>query len=175
MSRIYICGYGAKGRIDGGESTGKDYAAEKLRDMLGYTFESSSYFAAKHFLFDLLKEEKGYETLDECFADRHSEGMRKRWFDEISKFNEDDPTRLSAAIFDEHQIYVGLRSADELLAAQERWDDLLCIWIDASERVEPENTDSCTVTAEMCDFTVLNNGSIEEYDRKIEKLARLLR
>lgn len=112
--------------------------------------------------------------MEECYADRHSDGMRKRWYDEICEFNQEDPTKLSAAIFDEHQIYVGLRNSRELIPAQNKWDDLVTIWIEASERVEPEASDSCTVTKDMADLIITNNGTIEQYDRKLSRLAMLL-
>ena len=174
--KLLILGYGAKNRPDkNSESTGKDHLANRLHQELGLTFESSSYFAAKTFIFDLLKEEKGYTTLEECFEDRHSKGMRKVWHDAICDFNKQDPTALSSEIFKQHDIYVGLRCANELQSAKNKWDDLICIWIDATKRIEPEDTDSCTVTEDMCDFTITNNGSVEQYDKKIDLLINILR
>lgn len=171
-----IVGFGAKNRSkDNPQSSGKDHLAQRLMQDLGLTFESSSYFAAKHFIFDKLKDEKGYSDISECFLDRHSEGMRQVWYNLICDFNKSDLTNLSTAIFSEHPIYVGIRSGDELLAAKQKWPDLLCIWVNADKRVEPELTNSCTVTEEMCHISITNNGSLEEYDKKIDKLIELLR
>ena len=174
--KLMILGYGAKNRcVENPQSTGKDHLAKRLNEELGLTFESSSYFAAKHFIFDLLKEEKCYSTLEECFEDRHSEGMRKVWHDAICDFNKNDLTSLATAIFKQHDIYVGLRCKNELEAAKNKWDDLICIWVDSSKRIEPENSDSCTVTEDMCDLTITNNGSVKEYDKKIDLLINILR
>lgn len=173
--KLYILGLGAKNRSkENPQSSGKDYCAEYLRDKIGCTFESSSQFACKHFIFDLFKEEKGYKTWEECYSDRHSDGMRKRWYDEICKLNSKDLTFLSTAIFEIHDIYVGLRNESELRAAQAKWDDLVTVWIDASKRVESESKDSCTVTPDMCDLIITNNGTLEQYDYKLSRLAMLL-
>jgi hypothetical protein len=178
-NKIYILGYGAKNRNQGDyddESTGKDYAAEYLNKHLGLTFESSSYFACQRFLFPQYGDQYGYVNADEMFLDRHNGGNRRLWYGWISEINREDPCTLSEAMFDNFNIYVGLRNYRELLAMKEKYpDDLLSIWIDASERIEPEDSTSCTVTAEMCDFTILNNGTIAEYENKLQKLIGLLR
>lgn len=181
FNKIYILGRGAAKRntkdpeSQSNISTGKDLCAEFIRDRLGYSFESSSYFACKYFLFDKLKEEFGYDNIEECYKDRHSEGMRQRWFEEIKLLNKDDETFLSRNIFSVHQIYVGLRSRSELLAAKEEFKDLLCIWVDSSKRCILEGNESCDITEDDCDIVVGNNGSLEEFEVKLDKLVRLLR
>ena len=137
---------------------GKDTVAEILRDKFGYTSLSSSEAAAKIFLFDLLMDEFGYETWQECFEDRHNH--RDRWFTEISKYNTPDKSRLASAIMEENDIYVGMRCKEELDACIEGNIFDLVIWVDASERVsyrEPES--SCTVTKEQADLVINNNGT----------------
>lgn len=142
---------------------GKDTVAEILRDKFGYTFLSSSEASAKIFLFDLLKDEFGYETWQECFEDRHNH--RDRWFTEISKYNTPDKSRLARAIMEENDIYVGMRCKDELDACVKGGVFDLVIWVDASDRVsyrEPES--SCTVTKEQADLIIDNNGTELELD-----------
>jgi len=180
FNKIYILGRGAAKRDtkdpELNESSGKDHAAEYLKNRLGYSFESSSYFACKYFLFDKLKEEFGYKTIKQCYEDRHSEGMRQRWFEEIKLLNKHDPIFLSKEIFKKHQIYVGLRSRSELISAKNEFKDLLCVWIEASKRVhELEGLESCDITQDDCDIIIGNNGSIEEFNVKLEKLAKLLK
>lgn len=176
--KIYILGRGAAQRDttnpELNNSTGKDYAAEYLKDKLGLSFESSSYFACKHFLYDKFKEEFGYETIEECYEDRHSEGMRQRWFEEIKKLNSKDFTFLSSKIFNKHSIYVGLRSLNELKASLRIWPDAIAIWIDASSRCQLEGNESCDITADDCHIVIPNNGTLEEFEERLDKLVRLL-
>lgn len=154
--------------------SGKDYAAEFLRKEIGLKYYGSSYLAAKIFLFDLLKEEKGYKTFEECFEDRHSPGMRQRWYQEISNFNKEDPLRLCKEIYNRVDCYVGLRRHSELEAAKKFWPNLLCIWIDAEGRVGKESEESCTATKEQADIIIQNNDTLEEFDIKLKKLSYLL-
>ena len=108
--KLYIVGYGR---------SGKDHAGEYLRKTIGLDFESSSYVAARHFIFGYMCDEHDYETVDECFADRHN--YRSIWYDYISNFNIPDRTKLSEVIFKDNDAYIGLRNYDELEAAKKRW------------------------------------------------------
>ena len=168
---IFIIGYGAKNRsVDNQESTGKDVMAEYLRDKIGLTFQSSSYFACERFLYPIFKDKYGYESIQECYQDRHSEGMREAWYNAISDLNRVDATTISTAMFEELSVYVGLRSEVELKAAQQKWPDCLTIWVDASDRIVPEESTSCTVTADMADIIIKNNGTLEQFYKKIDKI-----
>lgn len=116
-----------------------------------------------------------YQTIDECFLDRHSEGMRQRWYEEICKYNSEDKIRLVKEIFKNSDCYVGLRSFDELRAAQEFYgSNLLCIWIDAEGRIPDEPTSSCTVIKEQADIIIENKGSLERFHKKLRKLCYLI-
>lgn len=162
--KIYLLGHAR---------SAKDHAGEYLKKKIGMNFESSSYFLAKKFIFDALRGEFGYKTVDECFEDRHNH--RKRWYGMITAYNTPDRTRLSSAIFDEFDAYIGLRNYEELEAAKKKWGRaVLVIWIDAEERVGPESEDSCTVTVDQADIIIKNNGTVEEFDAKLAKLAVIL-
>lgn len=100
--------------------------------------------------------------------------MRQRWYEEIKAYNTPDLTRLSAEIFKTNDAYIGLRDRDELDAAKERWPDVVVLWVDASERVEPESSASCTAGKDQADFVVENNETLEEFNRKLYKLSILL-
>jgi hypothetical protein len=163
--KLFICGHAR---------SGKDYAGEYLRKVLRISFDSSSYCAIKHFLYDKLKDEYGFTSVDDCFNRRHEEGMRKRLFDEICAFNNEDPTALSAVIFAENDAYVGIRNYVELEAAKKRWPDAFVIWIDASGRVPPESIESCTISKDQADIIIENDGTVEEFDDKLSRLCRFI-
>jgi len=147
--KLAIIGYGRHG---------KDTVAEILRDKFGYQFLSSSEASAKIFLYDLLKDEFGYNSWQECFEDRHNH--RERWFDEISKFNTPDKSRLAKLIMQENDVYVGMRCEHELDACKESGVFDLVIWVDASNRVQyKESENSCTVKPSQADLFINNDGT----------------
>jgi len=156
--------------IIGMARSGKDEACEYLASKIRFTFKGSSYLAAEIFLYDLLKDELGYQSIEECFNDRHNH--RKRWYDEITKFNTPDRTKLARLILEKSDAYVGLRNSDELdQLKREMGDNLLVIWIDSSKRTPPESSDSCTVTIDQADIIVQNNGNLADFRAKLDKLA----
>lgn len=169
--KLFICGKGAKGRsVNNNISTGKDLCADYFKLRLGLKFIGSSQIMCKEVIWPMYKDK--YLTWQDCFLDRHSGNMRKVFFDIISEYNKEDPCRLSKLIFSRADIYVGIRNKDEFLHAKRLAD--LSIWIDASKRIEVEDNDSCSITADMCDITVHNNGSLQEYYNKLDALVRLL-
>lgn len=152
--------------------SGKDTAAEILKQETGLSFQSSSYFCAEHFLFEKLKHEFGYKTVEECFERRHESGMRKRWFDEICAYNEGRPQKLCEAIFAEYDMYVGLRNKVELDAYKNSGEECFCIWIQRDSA--SESTDSCTVTKDDADLIIENNGTLEEFEAKVLKFCKII-
>ena len=161
--KIFVTGYGRHG---------KDTCAEFLRDKLGLSFVSSSWFVAERVVFPAVAEEFGYSNVTECFEDRHNH--RDLWFNLICEYNKDNPERLSGEIFDEYDIYVGIRNYNELEAAKKKWDDVLVIWVDAAERMPPEGGASCTVRDYQADLVIKNNGSEEEFTARLDRLCELL-
>lgn len=165
--KIFILGFGRHG---------KDTVAELLNLKLGMSYKSSSLCAAEIFLYDLLKKEKGYNTLEECFADRHSPGMRQRWYEEIQKYNSEDRAKLALEIFSYNDCYVGIRDREELDEVKKRLGtDLITIWVDASDRVPPEDSSSCTVGPDQADFILNNNGTEAELEQVVDRLVNLIR
>lgn len=160
--KLFICGYGRHG---------KDYAAEILNQLYGLKFDSSSHFAMRACVREGLAVRHGltYATEAECYADRVNH--RAKWFDLICEFNREDPARLARLMFIENDIYVGIRNVDELDACKDEGLADLVIWVDATERLGvTEDASSNTITPEDCDFTVFNNGTKEEF---VKKLARI--
>jgi len=161
--------------IIGYARSGKDHAGEYIASKLNLSFESSSMFACKRFIFDEIKDVFGYETPKQCFMDRHSSGMREIWYNLIADYNKDDPTRLCTELYKEHDIYVGLRSFKELEQVKDKFgEDLLVIWIDSEGRTYPESSSSCTVTKDMADIVIQNKTMVVDFEKKLSKLCKLL-
>lgn len=151
---------------------GKDYAAEYLRKWLGLTFISSSAFVGTKAVYPKLKDK--YATFEDCFNDRHTGNNRAIWYDAIQEYNAEDPARLARELYAEYDMYVGLRSEREFLAAKREKLFNLSIWVDAFDRVPPEASTSLTIRRDMADIVIDNSGTMEEFDMKLRALADVL-
>ena len=78
-----------------------------------------------------------------------------------------DRTRLARKIYADAPIYCGIRNGLEFIAVRDAGLFDLSIWIDASDRLPPEPSTSCTVTRDMCDIVIDNNGSLEQFRNMI--------
>lgn len=165
--RLMIVGHGRHG---------KDTVANILADELNLSFCSSSWYCAKAFVFDALRVAFDYPSISECYEDRNSsQQMRDLWHTLITAYNRNDPARLSREIFAEADIYVGIRSSAEFQAAkaEELFD--LSVWVDASDRLPPEDASSFEISREDCDIILDNNGTEEELEDRVARLARVLK
>lgn len=147
---------------------GKDTVCEILRDKYGYSFESSSRFCSKLFIYDMLKDKYGYSNEEQCYTDRHSH--RAEWYDAICDFNVPDAARLGREIFKAHDIYCGLRNKREFFAMQNTGVFDKSIWVDRSNHLPPESKNSMSLEQWMADYTIDNNGSLEELEFNISQL-----
>jgi hypothetical protein len=140
---------------------GKDSVSEIICREMGLTFESSSKFVAEKAVRPALAA-KGitYPDFDTMYADRVNH--RAAWKDAILAYNTPDRARLGRELFAIHDIYCGLREATELRALQEAGVVDFTIWVDASKRLPPEDVSSCTVTPDMADYILDNNGPVED-------------
>lgn len=151
---------------------GKDTACDYIQDNFGLMFESSSYYACRTFLFQKLRKAHGYKTVEECFEDRVHH--RELWFNEIRDYNSNDRTRLGREIFESNQVYCGIRDIEEFDALKAAGLFDLAIWIDARERLPLETAASMKLTKNDADIIIENNGKIEEFHEKIDRLFKLL-
>lgn len=157
--------------IAGTGRSGKDTLAEILRAKYGVKFESSSYAAAKIFIYNQLKEERGYTSIEECYEDRHNH--RELWYDLICWYNKDDKARLAKSILKDSDCYVGMRSKEELDKCKEDGVFSHVFWVDASKRVDyQESSSSCTVTADQADFILDNNSDLANLERQADFVWR---
>lgn len=159
--------------IIGNARHGKDTAAEYLRDVYGYSLSDSSRKALEIFLLERLQPKYGYTSVDEAYADRVNH--RAEWYDEITAFNMPDRAKLAKLILLEADIYVGMRNALELQACREQRVFDLVVWIDASKRLPPEPSSSMTITADMADVILDNNGPQVWLGTQLDMLAEYLR
>lgn len=147
---------------------GKDTVCEILRDEYGYTFESSSKFCSKLFIYDNLKDKYGYANEEECYADRHNH--RAEWYNAICDYNVPDAATLGREMFDAYDIYCGLRNKREFFAMQNTGVFDYCIWVDRSKYLMPESKDSMSLEQWMADFTIDNNGTLDDLWFNIKQL-----
>jgi len=153
--------------ITGPGRHGKDTVAGFVRRRTGLTFESSSHFVARKAVVPYLaKIGIHYRTFDECYADRVNNRMH--WRRAIEIYNTPDVTRMSRELFDQYDIYVGIRKRDEFLKAKEFAD--LSIWVDASIRISKQDP-SLDILPGDCDIRIDNNGTLEELEAKVYRLC----
>jgi dephospho-CoA kinase len=148
---------------------GKDSFAEILQEQFGFRFKSSSVAASEIFIYDVLKENYGYESPEECFEDRVNH--RQEWHEMICEYNEHDKARLAKDILKDADCYVGMRSGLEIeeCVKQELFD--LIIWVDASERLPLEGKESFNIDESYADFIVPNNGTLEEFTNRVRRIG----
>lgn len=157
--KLLILGYGRHG---------KDTLAEIFRDHFRVSFSSSSFSACEIVVFPALREKYGYNDPSECYQDRANH--RQEWYQLISDYNKEDPSRLCQEILINNDCYVGMRSKRELDGSRHLFD--LIIFVDASQRHPPEGKESCTISLEDADITITNNGSLEQFKNKAIRLGR---
>jgi len=151
---------------------GKDTVCEILRDKYGYSFESSSQFCSKLFIYNDLKEKYGYANEEECYADRHNH--RVEWYNAICDYNVPDPARLGREMFNVYDIYCGLRNKKEYHAMRNTKVFDYAIWVDRSDYLPLESKDSMSLEQWMADYTIDNNGTLEDLQFNVDQLMTFL-
>jgi hypothetical protein len=151
---------------------GKDTVCEILRYHYVYSFESSSQFCSKLFIFDQLKDKYGYDNEEACYADRHNH--RAEWYDAICAYNVPNAARLGTEIFKEHDIYCGLRNKKEFFAMQNAGVFDYAIWVDRTEHLPLELKSSMSLEQWMSDFTIDNNNGLDELEFNVHQLINNL-
>lgn len=134
----------------------------------GLKCRSSSYHACELFMFEKLKKQYGYDTPLECYNDRRNH--RAEWYEGIYAFNKNHLTALAESLFSQFDIYDGVRHKLEFEAIKKANLFDLSIWISAGERTNGESSDSISVTKEMADIIIMNNGTEDEFLSKIRRL-----
>lgn len=173
---------------------GKDTVSEMLRDHYGLSFQSSSMFCADKVLWRIIHDADAraeflatvqvsrrhlfeaelammadeYVSVEDCFEDRGNH--RELWYLAIRAFNTPDATSLGRALYDQHDVYCGLRHAAEFHALVNAGIPDLVVWVDRSDHLDPEDHASCSVEPWMADYVIDNNGSLEDLERNVRSL-----
>lgn len=155
--------------VFGHKRHGKDTVCEYLRDNYAISFASSSYMACELFLFDIIKDRFGYKTVDEAFEDRGNH--RQIWYEEIKAFNVmNGLDSLGKVIFRNNSVYCGIRDKEEFDALKVGGYFDLAIWVDASDRLPPEESESMKLTKEDADIVITNNEDKASLYKKLDRL-----
>lgn len=152
---------------------GKDTAAELLASELGLSFRSSSLAAAEKAVYPVLQRRYGYQTLEECYADRGNH--RAEWHELIAAYNH-PAYRLAREILDEVNIYVGMRSKRELNACKDMGLFDYIVTVDASKRMFLEGSNSLNINVRgEADYIIDNNGSEEVLPYNVRAIAKQIK
>lgn len=176
---------------------GKDSVCEILRDEHGLKFESASMLVAEHIIKPLLAPSQLSrhvflssvplklktpitKSLSNLWNLQYSEAKdifntrgeyRQLWHEAIAHYNSNRPTRLAELVFENSDIYAGVRAKRELNGIKNAGLADIIIWVDASNRLPPEDSTSISVEPWMADFVVDNNGSEAELRNNIQALV----
>jgi hypothetical protein len=169
-NKILVLGHGRHG---------KDTVGEMINKHTGLTFKSSSLAAAEIFLFDDLKEEYGYETFEECFNDRHTQygdyNMRQIWHEKIAEYNTPDKARLAREILKQNDMYLGMRSDDEIQASIKGslFDWVIGVY-DYRKPLEPKESFNIDMWA-VSDFVIMNNSTLEVLEQRVKAFCGVIK
>lgn len=157
--KIMLMGYGRHG---------KDTVADIFRDKYGLRVVSSSLFVAEQAVFPKLAPLYGYKTVLECYNDRHNH--RQEWYEAIKEYGKADPAKMSRELFKTNDVYVGIRNKAEFHAAKNEGLFQVAIWVDATDRLPPEDKSSMTVEPWFADYVIDNNGGIVQLSTNVIQL-----
>lgn len=155
---------------------GKDAFATLLAENLRIKYCSSSHFACEKVVlpwFNINLPGK-YANVQECFDDRRNN--RELWHRLISDYNRPDRTRLAKEVLAEHDIYIGMRSIDELRACIDSNLFNVIFWVDGLKRQAPESGGSNSIHFDptfMC--YVDSNGPLGALPAVAMRWAKIMR
>ena len=159
IKKIMVCGHSRWGK-------------DQFCEFLGLDYKSSSEVALDEVIWPEWGIFQGYIDKQECFDNRHLH--RSTWFDMIAGMNKDDPASLGKIIYKDNPVYCGCRRKEEFEALRQGGHFDISVWIDASLRLPPEPSTSCTVTPNMCNVVIHNNGTLDEFKRKVTEFKRVI-
>lgn len=144
---------------------GKDTACEYLRDRYGFRFEGSSSWAMRHFVASRLGL-----PVDEAWATRHDNRMEwKQILDEYRRTHGQSSCIREMLKFGD--LVCGLRDHKEIAAGVKEGLLDLVVWV---ENVRVPVDPTVEFREDHCDVTVLNNGTLESYYAKLDRLMAAL-
>ena len=150
--------------ILGFAQSGKDTFADYVVEEYALKFKSASMLMAEKII--IPKFPGRYSSVSECYADRVNH--RSVWAKLLEEYIEDDKTRFIREVFEQSEIYCGLRSVEQLIAARKENLFDLSIWVDRNGFFEDK--DSCGLTKHYADIIIENNGSFQDLYDKADRL-----
>ncbi len=155
--KLMVCGHARHGK-------------DQFCEFMGLEYTSSSMAALDNVIWPAIGHM--YNNKEQCFEDRVNH--RAVWHGLITEYNAIDPTKLARQILSKNDVYCGIRSRDEFYAARRAGLFDLSIWIDASDRLPPEDESSCKMLPSDCDVIITNNGTLEEFQVKALQFRRAI-
>jgi hypothetical protein len=157
--------------IIGHKRHGKDTVAEYFKKYYRYNYESSSMAAAKIFIYDKLKDEYNYKSVEDCFNDRMNH--RPLWYNMICDYNKNDKTRLAKDIMLENEIYVGMRDYSEIKECRKEnvFNSVISVY-NYRLPLEDENSFNIDIFRDS-DFIINNNGTLLDLSMKVLSLNKI--
>lgn len=164
-----------KALILGYKEHGKGTTSKFIKKHHGLTSISSSWAAAPE-IFKLIGKSFGYKSVKQCWEDRVNH--RELWFILIKGFNVPDPTWLSSKIYEQSDIYDGMRSHHELKATLEKGLIDVIIWVeDPRKEKEADSMDIALFpTMNLAKINgvgfkqIFNDQGFDELEEKVKAL-----
>ncbi|MEA3295870.1 MAG: hypothetical protein U9Q27_01875 [Patescibacteria group bacterium] len=154
---------------------GKDTVAEMIEEFTGMSFKSSSEMAAEIFIYDELKNKYGYSSFIECYEDRMNH--RAEWHDLICEFNVSDKALLAKEILKHNDMYVGMRSQQEIdKCIVDKVFDIIIGVFDPSKPLESKDSFDIDLW-KSSDIIIPNDSStsnLKDLKRKVKKICDFL-
>lgn len=157
--KLMILGYGGHG---------KDEVCHTLARLYDLPWQSSSMAAADKVVWPALRHITGYQSPQQCMDDRRNH--RTLWYELIKLYNHHDKARLAREVYEDSDIYCGMRDADELEATRAEGLCDYVVWVHAFHRVPDEDRSSCTVTPDMADYVLDNSGPKADLTQEVTRM-----
>lgn len=139
---------------------GKDEGAKFLARAAGLKYAGSFSWAGLPFVADRLRLHPA-----EAWETRHA--SREQWKSLLDGLRAHDQTLLAELVLATGEIAAGLRDRAELLAVKEAGLFSRIVWVDRDVPNDP----TVTFTAQDCDESISNRGSLQEYHASLLKAA----
>lgn len=151
---------------------GKDEVSSYLAKKLDLTFNNASMTAIDTFMWPVVRDSLDYKTQQEFYDNRH---QHKVLMHELyGLFNRTNPSAFSEVVFEKGDIYNGIRHQEQIDKGMADGIATHVIWVDASERKDPETSDSFKLKYKDEYIWIDNNGTLEELHSKLDSLVAML-
>jgi len=156
----------------GDKGHGKNEVARILSEHLGLKEVDVTSLLVKEFILDDISEVTGYKTVKEVMDNKDL--IRPLMKESVDEYNRNDLTRSTRLVFNHCDMYIGCRERLQVLASKEHRLCDMIIFVDAHKRLPPEPKESNTITSDIADYVLDNNGTKEQLlDNMIPLISEL--